>query len=277
MSALVKTDISSHWYLRDGTPFHEVPNKSKPGEMRPTTIRDAQPVRAVPSVTNILGMIDKPAIANYRVEQGILASLTLPRLPGESDEDFAHRVVEDSEAHMKSSQKAGTGIDEACKRWIVDRSIDDEFAPYVRAFAEWFKRFDGLRSIVDVRIVDLADGYAGTADGIVFENDRQFWVYDIKSQDVKIDKRTGKPAPGFYPEWPEQLAAYCAGFEEMNPMLECLGAFSAVVDRKLIDGESRVFPKQYLPINLGLSLSTFQAAATIWRNRKGYDPRETAH
>lgn len=48
-----------HWYERDGTPRYEVPCKSRPGEMRNTTIKDARQLDLVPSVSGILKVMGK--------------------------------------------------------------------------------------------------------------------------------------------------------------------------------------------------------------------------
>jgi len=52
---------SGHWYAQDGSAAYTQPNKSKPGQTRPTTLRDAKKFDLVPSVTGIIGMADKPA------------------------------------------------------------------------------------------------------------------------------------------------------------------------------------------------------------------------
>ena len=62
---LIKRESASHWYLPDRTPFHEVERADGKG-LRPVTLRDARKVRAYPSVTNILGVLAKPALDAYR-------------------------------------------------------------------------------------------------------------------------------------------------------------------------------------------------------------------
>jgi hypothetical protein len=47
---------NAHWYRRDGEPLHSVP--SAKGEPRPTTLRDARKLGLLPSVTNVLGVIN---------------------------------------------------------------------------------------------------------------------------------------------------------------------------------------------------------------------------
>jgi len=74
---------AAHWYQRDGRPLHTV--LSAKGEPRPTTLRDARKLNLLPSVTNILGIIAKPELTAWLQEQAVMAALTLPRLPGETE------------------------------------------------------------------------------------------------------------------------------------------------------------------------------------------------
>ena len=83
---------AGHWYDRQsGQPVYEVPMKSKEG-MRPTTIADARKCDLCPSVTLILGAIDKPGLNAWKARQLLEASLTLPPRAGENLDDYAKRV-----------------------------------------------------------------------------------------------------------------------------------------------------------------------------------------
>src|SRR3982750_1919915 len=91
---LIEREPASHWYLPDGTPFYEVEKKDGSGK-RPATLADARKAGALPSVTNVLGVLAKPGLDAWRIEQGIVAALTLPRRADEPLDAFAHRVVGD--------------------------------------------------------------------------------------------------------------------------------------------------------------------------------------
>ena len=71
---LIERQAPSHWYLQDGRPFHEIANASGTGN-RPVTLRDARKVLAFPSVTNVLGVLAKPGLDAWKIEQGIMAAL----------------------------------------------------------------------------------------------------------------------------------------------------------------------------------------------------------
>ena len=72
---LIRRESASHWYLRDGTPFHETERADGKG-LRSVTLRDARKVRAYPSVTNVLSILAKPGLDAWKIEQGILDLLT---------------------------------------------------------------------------------------------------------------------------------------------------------------------------------------------------------
>jgi hypothetical protein len=80
---------SLHWYDRHGRPCYEV--MSKPGVMRPTTLRDARKLNLVPSVTNIIRCAAAPGLEIWKQQQVMMAALTLqgpqqsPRRPGSSE------------------------------------------------------------------------------------------------------------------------------------------------------------------------------------------------
>jgi hypothetical protein len=65
MAILTKPALgSSHWYSLDGKPCHTVPNKDGDGT-RTTTLRDARKLQLLPSVTTIIGILDKPQLTKW--------------------------------------------------------------------------------------------------------------------------------------------------------------------------------------------------------------------
>jgi hypothetical protein len=123
---------SGHWYARNGDPAYEVENKSK-GGMRPTTIRDAKKLDLVPSVTGIIDLLDKPGLNNWKVDQGILAALTLPRNDGESEYDWLVRVKQDAKEHAIEAARVGTETHAAIERFFIDGKLVPEYKETVLA------------------------------------------------------------------------------------------------------------------------------------------------
>jgi len=107
---------SVHWYrLEDGGPQYTV--KAKDGSDRPTTLGDARKMNLVPSVTTILKMWPKPGLEVWKNEQLLLAALTLPKRPDESEKDYIARIVYDSKETAKTAAERGTHIHESIEKW----------------------------------------------------------------------------------------------------------------------------------------------------------------
>ncbi len=106
--------------MPDGSPFYTIVGAN--GIERPVTLRDARKVGAYPSVTGILKCADKPALTRYFVKQAVMASLTLPRIAGESDDDYIARILTDSKQEGIDARDTGTLIHGAIEK--DDRSSE---------------------------------------------------------------------------------------------------------------------------------------------------------
>jgi hypothetical protein len=202
---------SAHWYTRDGQPMHTVIGSST-GKPRPTNITDARKLGLLPSVTTITKILDRPALNRWRVEQGILAAMTTPRLDGEADDAYFERVFNVEKQHEQEAEKArnlGTDIHAAIEGMLNGRPCDEVLRPYVDAAHNELKM--GLIGHLNeddwrTEFVVVGDGYAGKVDlGILYADDRFLLV------DFKTAKNLPKTA---YPENAMQLAAYEAA---LNP------------------------------------------------------------
>ena len=67
------TSESGHWYDQDGEPKYTIIGAN--GKERNTTLRDAKREGFVPSVTTIIGMIAKPSLENWKIDQALKLSL----------------------------------------------------------------------------------------------------------------------------------------------------------------------------------------------------------
>src|SRR5512143_1596429 len=102
---------SSHWFdAKDGEPVYQVPNVSKPGEFRPTNLRDAKRLGLVPSVTTILSILAKPQLERWKQQQVLLASLTMPRPEGITEEQWIDAILDDDREQSVKAMDTGTKI-----------------------------------------------------------------------------------------------------------------------------------------------------------------------
>ena len=97
---------SGHFYAADGSPAYRIIGKN--GKERNTNVRDARELNLVPSVTTVLGLIAKPGLATWLQQQVLLAALTLPRIAGESEENWLERVMSDSKSTGRDAMDRGT-------------------------------------------------------------------------------------------------------------------------------------------------------------------------
>ena len=250
---------NAHWYRRDGEPLHSVPSTS--GEARPTTVRDARKLGLLPSVTNILGVINKPELVEWKMTQAVLAALTLPRRDGEGEDEFAKRVVEDSQSRMRTAVDFGSafhaGAEQVAKTLEVDQA--GPYAAWLNLHRDWFQA-NCVRLVWTERVlVNTELGYAGTADLLVEHQAHGLTLVDYKTQGVKAGYKVRA-----YGSWCQQLAAYRRAIGKpmacMNVIVNSVEP-SAPVEHLWSEDELRA------------GLESFEAALVIWRNEKNYDPR----
>jgi hypothetical protein len=188
---------STHWYTRDGLPAYEV--MAKNGNMRPTTLADARKMNLLPSVSTIIKCAATPGLEQWKMEQMLLAALTLPRLSEESEVDFLKRVRTDSRETGKKAAERGTAIHTAVEGFYrgdgikqypemiraVENALTDKFGQQDWLAEKSFacKTFGGK--------VDLCSGAA---------------VLDFKTKEFTSDK-----LPTGFEENTMQLAAYRQG------------------------------------------------------------------
>lgn len=194
---------STHWYAKDGTPVYEVPTAKGIG-FRPTHIGDARKRDLVPSVTNILNVAAKPGLEAWKAKQILEASLTLPRLPDETLDDYAVRVIEDSKAQGKAAAERGTQLHAAIEKAIQGEDFDISWREHVeKTFAAvaqqcGFSLFDSKAEHSFASPL----GYGGKIDAHTDEP----LICDFKTKDRIDDKKQLA-----YENHVQQLAAYGFG------------------------------------------------------------------
>lgn len=206
--SLVTPEGGSHWYDGAGNPVYTVPyaDPKREGEYRSTTLRDARSMKLFPSTTNVLGVVARPGLEAWKQSQMILAALTLPRLPAESLDEFATRVVKDGQEEAKRAAEAGTLIHDAIETYLWGEVMPDgALAPFIEGFAEWWWRQDLETECVEQCFCRPDLGYGGRVDWIGNDGNRLV-IIDWKTSATKPGQRVG-----FYDEWAMQEASYAKG------------------------------------------------------------------
>jgi len=93
-TVIARASESQHWYTQEGMPQYTVTAKN--GTQRNTTLRDARTMKLVPSVSTIIGCAAKPGLEAWKLNQMMLACMTLPRASDESEESYIERVKHDN-------------------------------------------------------------------------------------------------------------------------------------------------------------------------------------
>jgi len=189
---------SGHWYDASGKPAYTTMGKN--GKERNTTVKDAREHGYLPSVTTIIGCAAKPGLDVWKQQQAILAALTLPRIDGETEEDWLSRVVSDSKQTAKQAAERGTLV-----HGVIEAFYDGVYMPevpvYVREVEKIIIEHFGEQLWVPEKSF-ANNGYGGKCDLISSAG----FVIDFKTTEKDLDKLD------YYFEHQMQLAAYRSGF-----------------------------------------------------------------
>lgn len=192
----------AHWYLPDGTPFYEVPNKSK-GGMRDATITDARKVGAYPSVTTIIDIPRKPQLEVWKINQAILAALTNPHLTdGMSEQEMLAVLRRDAQDQAKQAAEAGTALHDAIENAFRGRVVPHQYRQTVDAVLALVEEKCGKQEWECEKWFGHELGYGGKIDLISPE-----WVIDFKTKPGAAEDHK------MYDDQLMQLCAYDFGYK----------------------------------------------------------------
>jgi hypothetical protein len=165
-------------------------------------LREARKVDGVPSVTTVLNVLDKSGLTEWKIKQGILAALTLPKIQDETDEDYLKRILLDSKEHSKNAADMGTEIHNFIENYLKKKiklfqshqDTDYVWTNITNWIDENIGKIFGVEEVVicpNLAVAGRYDCYCMTMEGQT--------LIDWKTQAVKKDK------PIFYEEWTYQL------------------------------------------------------------------------
>lgn len=246
------TAESGHWYTQDGEPAYTIVGAN--GRERNTTLRDARKLGLVPSVTTIIGVAARPGLENWKIDQALLAALTLPREDGESLDSFMARAKLDARQQSLQAAQEGERIHAAVERHFLGQAYDPAYDSQVAAVQEllWDHFQDQEWSAEKAFTSPL--GYGGKVD-----LHSQGIVLDFKTKDGDLSGRLG------YPEQAMQLAAYAHGLGIPDARLVNVFISRDVPGRvELVEHEQ------------GPHFAKFRCLLEYWKLEKGYRPEDVA-
>ncbi len=245
-----------HWYTQDGEPMHWVPNKSKPGETRPTTIRDAKKLNLRPSVTEILKVPAKPGLEKWKQEQLLMAALTLPRIEDETLDEFMARAKADSEEQVSEAVEKGNAIHADLEKYFSGFVVHDHGIE-VGAVVDLLDDLCGPQDWVSEQTFaapdfgGMVDLHSTAGDGI---------IVDFKTKDGDLSGRLN------WAEQEMQMAAYAVGLGLHNARL-----INIYVSRT---HPGKVGFYEWPRISESVAWDKFNLLLRYWQLDKGYIPQE---
>ena len=245
-----------HWYKRNGAPLYEVPYADKKKGMRATTLSDARKLQLVPSVTTITSIIAKPGLENWKVEQAVMSALTIPTLPGETDEEFIARITKDSQEEAKHAAQVGTDIHHAIEACFEERKPEKYEDIGVKVYQYILKMFPDIDPNDWIAETSFAHplGFGGKVD-----------LHCRKGDGIVIDYKTKKElVPGKRYAWDDQamqLIAYAVG----------LGIPQAKLYNIFVDWEGNIDHHEWHE-DMDRELMMFTHALGVWQFKHKYFP-----
>lgn len=243
---------SNHWYAKDGTPMYTV--LAKNGEPRATTLRDAKKMGLLPSVTTIMKSAASPGLEAWKLNQMMLAALTLPRAEGESEESFIARIQSDSKEQARKAADRGTEVHAAIERFF-DGQIQADALPYLEPVYKKVEETFGILTWA-VEKSFAFEGFAGKVD--LHSLDGEGVVIDFKTKEFTSE--TLEKVAGF-DENSMQLAAYRVGLRK--PKARCANVFVSVTEPGL------VVVREWNQEELVRGWKMFDALKTYWYAKSG--------
>jgi hypothetical protein len=190
-----------HWYTQEGLPCYEVPNKSRPGEMRPTTKGDARVLNLSPSVSAIAGTLTAPALEKWKRDQLLLAASDTPRDPLDGVQAWQDRVMGLYYDRTTKARDIGTLVHGCIEKRLVDEAYDPNYAEHVAGALDAVDGWCGLEGLSVEKSFAHPLGYGGRVD-----LHKRGYVADFKTKEF-----TEADLPRTWDNHAIQLAAYREG------------------------------------------------------------------
>ena len=247
--------MSEHWYDINGEARHTI--LSAKGEPRPTTLRDARKFGWFPSVTTVMKVMAAPELDRWKQQQVLMASLTLSRIPNETDEAYCSRIMVDAFKQVEDAADLGTDIHKALENHFQGLPYDPTMDVYVAPVKKWVAE-NNIKFIKhELRLVNPEVGYAGTTDALI-EKDGVLHILDYKSRKTKAEY---KITP--WSKEPMQIAAYA----NIANAPRGVNLYISTTE------PGRIGEAWYDEEQLTKEFDAFKCVAKLWQHMNNYTPK----
>jgi hypothetical protein len=262
---------SSHWYSLDGKPVHTQPTKDGDGQ-RATTLRDARKMMLLPSVTSIIGILDKPQLTRWKMREVAKAAIAIPGPQGDEPvERFADRAIEAAMSQVGEAADLGSRIHAAIENLMRGSAEEpsEELKPYVKPVLDWMRQVGVKVTHSEIVLVNAVHGFAGRVDALFTWGDGfgKMGILDFKTKKSKPDEKIEA-----YDEHTLQLAAYAATHYGAEHLQHVVAANLFISSTE----PGRLEVVKHDKAKLVAAYEAFTQMCAVWRFRKGYDPRPDA-
>jgi len=245
---------SQHWYAKDGTPAYTIIGKN--GKERATTLRDARTLALVPSVTTILKVAASPALEQWKLNNILMAALTMPRVEGETEQEYIARVKQDAQEEGKKAAERGTEIHGWLETLYRDGRLNENQCSEM-----------AIPAATDIAIMDNFGTQSWCAEKSFAHSVGYAGKVDLHSPEVVIDFKTKEfdadnlPKP--YDDNVMQLAAYRHGLGFNNA--RCANVFVS----RTVPGLVHVVEHSQEDLERGLKM--FLCLLDYWKIKNKYN------
>jgi hypothetical protein len=253
---IVRASESQHWYTKGGIPAYSV--KGKDGSNRSTTLRDARRLGLIPSVTTIIKCAASPGLEAWKLQQMMMAALTLPRAPQESEESFIARIQSDSKEQAKAAAERGSEVHAALESFFETREVSSQYSEAIlKTESQIIAEFGDLDWSTE-KSFGHPTGFGGKVD--LHSRDGQGVVIDFKTKEFTSENKDKVQG---YDEHLMQLAAYRVGLD--LPEARCANVFVSVTEPGL------VVVREWEKEDLRRGLTMFESLLNYWYAKSGLE------
>lgn len=219
----------AHWYNKKGDCVYTVPYADASKGMRDTTMGDARKLKLVPSVTTIIGQLDKPAVTQWRINN-ILEECYITNIQDTLDGvEYKKEVLKHVKKREEMAPKLGSKVHDELEQWYksgANDQLNERIAPTVFTVREQIGKVDYIPEVSFAHSL----GFGGKVDLHWKAESKQHLgiVLDFKTKDT-LDRKKMKG----YSEHIMQLAAYRHGLGV--DYAECFNVFISTQDFNIIE------------------------------------------
>ena len=258
-----------HWYTLDGKSCHKVEGKN--GKMRATTLRDARQLGLLPSVTGIIGMMDKSQLTQWKMRETAKASIGMDIQPNEDPDTYADRVIDRAMNQVGDAADLGTEIHAALENVLRGAAIEcpEHLKVYVSPVIKTLRERGVVVTDSEKVLVNTDEGFAGQVDALFTwgaPGQPNQGILDFKTKRTKPDQKVAA-----YESHVLQLAAYAATHYG-GGYLDRVNAVNIFISTT---EPGRIEVVKHDGKRLIEAWKAFRNLAAVWRFSKRFDPRQT--